>query len=137
MRKGTEKEKSKYNNISNNFAQNGPKCRHRGCLHMSSEASPLPTDHGGEGGLTQTCWARVSLGATTMEDHVCNTSITSHLSKLAGNVVISFKIQVLYSIARHWQENRLLNSFMVVERVELIKQICPGPSFSHIWKIQV
>lgn len=52
MRKGTEKEKSKYNNSNNNFAGNGPKCRHRGCLHMTSGASPLPTDHGGEGGLT-------------------------------------------------------------------------------------
>lgn len=52
MRKGTEKEKSKYSNSSNNFAENGPKCRYRGCLHMTSGASPLPTDHGGEGGLT-------------------------------------------------------------------------------------
>lgn len=52
MRKGTEKEKSKYNNSNNNFAENSPKCRHRGCLHMTSGASPLPTDHGGQGVLT-------------------------------------------------------------------------------------
>lgn len=52
MRKGTEKEKSKYNNSNNNFAENSPKCRHRGCLHMTNGASPLPTHHGGEGDLT-------------------------------------------------------------------------------------
>lgn len=52
MGKGTEREKSKNNNSNNNFAENAPKCRHRGCLHTTSGAPPLPTDHGGEGGLT-------------------------------------------------------------------------------------